>query len=59
MNSKIYCPNIKTEELSSKVMENMSKINEVGLVKLQDDINTVHWKCGIQWKSLTFVSKFL
>lgn len=35
----------------------MSKINEVGLVKLQDDINTVHSK--LQWKSLTFVSKFL
>lgn len=38
-------------------MENMSKINEVDLVKLKDNINTVHPK--LQQKSLTFVSKFL
>lgn len=48
---------LKQGELLSKGMKNMSKISEVGLVKLQEDINIVHLK--LQWKSLTFVSKFL
>lgn len=48
---------LKQGELLSKGMKNMSKISEVGLVKLQEDINIVHLK--LQWKSLTFVSIFI